>query len=173
MLCAHLRCTVLFGVAGSPATRVSISAASGLSACSVHGEQLPKALCRAPHFEDSDSDSGPAPEPASSEQSGAAGYPDWQNDGPTERPTVVEKAAPSGDKPACAAVRFLISNSGIAHFSVFHSGSRMDLPFLSFGYMHFSMPTGLWLLFRFYPSPRVAFWCPLVQTSGLRDGIGW
>ena len=34
------------------------SAASGLSACSVHGEQLPKALCRAPHFEDSDGDSG-------------------------------------------------------------------------------------------------------------------
>ena len=51
--------------------------------CSVHGGQLPKALCRT-HFENFDGESGPVQEPASSEQSGAASYPDWQSDGSTE-----------------------------------------------------------------------------------------
>ncbi|CAE7241641.1 unnamed protein product [Symbiodinium microadriaticum] len=57
------------------------SEAASFSARSAPGDPLPKSLCRAPHFEDSDGDSGPAPELASSEPSGAAGYPDWRNDG--------------------------------------------------------------------------------------------
>ena len=101
------------------------SEAASFSARSAPGDPLPKSLCRAPHFEDSDGDSGPAPELASSEPSGVAGYPDWQHDGPTEITTEVEQAAPSGNKPACDTIRFLISSSGIAHFSIFHSGSRM------------------------------------------------
>ena len=98
---------------------------AGFSACSALGAPSQQSLGRAPHFEDSDGDSGPTPEPALSETSGAAGYPDWRTDGPAEKVVESEQAASSEHKPACDTIRFLISSSGIAHFSIFHSGSRM------------------------------------------------
>ena len=63
-------------------------AASGLSSSSAQGDQLPKPLCRAPQFEDSDGDFGPAPEHGSSEQECPAGVTAWQSDGPAETNTV-------------------------------------------------------------------------------------
>ena len=100
-------------------------AASGLSLSSEPGIQLPKPLCRAPRFEDSDGDLGPEPEHDLTDQDCPAGVPAWKSDGPAETRTVAETAAPSKATPACADVRFLLSSSGIAHLSIFHSGSRM------------------------------------------------
>ena len=100
-------------------------AASGLSLSSEPGIQLPKPLCRAPRFEDSDGDLGPEPEHDLTDQDCPAGVPAWKSDGPAETSTVAETAAPSKATPACADVRFLLSSSGIAHLSIFHSGSRM------------------------------------------------
>ena len=100
-------------------------AASGLPLSSEQGLQLTKPLCRAPRFEDSDGDLGPAPEHALTDQDCPAGVPAWKSDGPAEISAVAETAAPLTATPACADVRFLLSSSGIAHFSTFHSGSRM------------------------------------------------
>ena len=100
-------------------------AAPGLSLLPEPGTQLPKPLCRAPRFEDSDGDLGPAPEHDSTEQVCPAGVPAWKSDGPAEPTTVADTATPSKATPTCADVRFLLSSSGIAHLSIFHSGSRM------------------------------------------------
>ena len=88
-------------------------------------KQLPKPLCRAPRFEDSDGEVGPAPEHTLNDQDSPAGVPTWKGDEPAELPAVTEPAAPSRAAPTCADVRFLLSSSGIAHLSIFHSGSRM------------------------------------------------
>ena len=100
-------------------------AAPNLSLSPEPGMQPPKPLCRAPRFEDSDGDLGPEPEHDSTEQNCPAGVPAWKSDGPAETTTVAETAAPSKATPTCADVRFLLSSSGIAHLSIFHSGSRM------------------------------------------------
>ena len=103
----------------------SASAALGLSHMQQQELPIPKPLCRAPQFEDSDGDMGPAAEHTANDQDVPAGIPAWKGEESTEEPAVTPAAAPLKGSPPCADVRFLISSSGIAHLSIFHSGSRV------------------------------------------------
>ena len=52
---------------------------------------FPKPLCRAPRFEDSDGDLGPAPQHTSNDQDSPAGVPAWRGDEPAEMPAVTDR----------------------------------------------------------------------------------
>ena len=91
---------------------------------------FPKPLCRAPQFEDSDGDTGPAAETTVNSDDIPAGTPAWKVEESIAATVVASTATeePAGllkGTPPCAEVRFLLSSSGIAHLAVFHSGSRM------------------------------------------------
>ena len=87
--------------------------------------QLPKPLCRAPQFEDSDGDVGPASEHTANDPEVPAGAPAWKEVEAAVEPAATASVVPLQGTPSCAEVRFLLSSSGIAHLSIFHSGSRM------------------------------------------------
>ena len=103
----------------------SASAALGSLPLQQQESQLPKPLCRAPQFEDSDGDVGPAAEHTANDQEAPAGTPAWKEVEAAEEPAATAPVVPLKGTPSCAEVRFLLSSSGIAHLSIFHSGSRM------------------------------------------------
>lgn len=86
---------------------------------------IPKPLCRAPLFEDSDGDMGPAAEPASHDVDDLEGTPAWKGEETTEVAASPPAASPSKGTPPCADVRFLVSSAGITHMAIFHSSSRI------------------------------------------------
>ena len=103
----------------------SASPALGSSHLQQQEPPIPKPLCRAPQFEDSDGDMGPAAETTSHTDDVPAGTPAWKGEELTEVTAVAPKASPLKGTPPCADVRFLLSSAGITHMAIFHSASRM------------------------------------------------